>query len=354
MLLALLYLLYNLFGVDIQIKMSYNVNIPIVDNYLYKYHDEVGIDTNYYYVVKYNSAKLKRIKKLNWTKQIEYDNKKLTNYIWWAVIVLLIIYGIIYKYNSKKKIKLVDKNDYDTVEKYYKSCIFDKLNKDNEEYDLYDAFETVWDNCREFLNMHKKCIPKNELFLKEDIEQIKKINSKNLNKIYEETNKVLDIIYKYYTEDGIRKMKEWSLNMKRMFLVILILLMSCGCSNYRMNEIPEGYIDKDEHYQQNGFQDYTDYAKYVYSDAKIIKNNSNYKEVTNDDIIKIQKYFDETYTWLEKENRSNEFDFDNSCINQGDYVRIIDKYENDSNTTNYSIYFFDIETLTLYYVHSNS
>lgn len=46
MLLALLYLLYNLFGVDIQIKMNYNVNIPIVDNYLYKYHDEVGIDTN--------------------------------------------------------------------------------------------------------------------------------------------------------------------------------------------------------------------------------------------------------------------------------------------------------------------
>lgn len=123
-----------------------------------------------------------------------------------SVIVLLIIYGIIYKYNSRKKIKLVDKNDYDTVEKYYKSCIFDKLNKDNEEYDLYDAFETVWDNCREFLNVHKKCIPKNELFLKEDIEQIKKINSKNLNKIYEETNKVLDIIYKYYTEDGIRKM----------------------------------------------------------------------------------------------------------------------------------------------------
>lgn len=121
------------------------------------------------------------------------------------VIVFFAIYGIIYKYNSRKKIKLVDKNDYDTVEKYYKKCIFDKLNKDNEEYDLYDAFETVWDNCREFLNMHKTCIPKNELFLIEDIEQIKKINSKNLNKIYEETNKVLDIIYKYYTEDGIRK-----------------------------------------------------------------------------------------------------------------------------------------------------
>lgn len=81
-----------------------------------------------------------------------------------SVIVLLIIYGIIYKYNSRKKIKLVDKNDYDTVEKHYKSCIFDKLNKDNEEYDLYDAFETVWDNCREFLNVHKNVFLKMNYF----------------------------------------------------------------------------------------------------------------------------------------------------------------------------------------------
>lgn len=81
-----------------------------------------------------------------------------------SVIVLLIIYGIIYKYNSRKKIKLVDKKDYDTVEKYYKSCIFDKLNKDNEEYDLYDAFETVWDNCREFLNVHKNVFLKMNYF----------------------------------------------------------------------------------------------------------------------------------------------------------------------------------------------
>lgn len=74
-------LLYNLFGVDIQIKLNYHVNIPIASKVVYSYHDDVGIDTNYYYVVKYNSAKLKRINKLNWTKQIEYDNEELTKYI---------------------------------------------------------------------------------------------------------------------------------------------------------------------------------------------------------------------------------------------------------------------------------
>ena len=79
--LILLYLSYNLFGIDIQIKLNYNVNIPIADNKIYTYYDEIGRDTNYYHVVKYNTTKLKRIKKLNWTKQIEYDNEELTEYI---------------------------------------------------------------------------------------------------------------------------------------------------------------------------------------------------------------------------------------------------------------------------------
>ena len=80
-LLALLYLLYKLFGVNIQIKLNYGVNVPIADTKIYTCHDEIGIDTSYYHVVKYNSMKLKRIKKLNWTKQIEYDNEELTKYI---------------------------------------------------------------------------------------------------------------------------------------------------------------------------------------------------------------------------------------------------------------------------------
>ena len=122
-----------------------------------------------------------------------------------SLLTICIIYGIIRKHINKKKIKFVNKVEFDIVRNYYKKCVFDKLNKDNEEYDLYDAFETVRDNCRYFLNMDKKCIPKNELFLKEDTALIKKINSKNLNRIYEETNQVLDIIYKYYSEDGIRK-----------------------------------------------------------------------------------------------------------------------------------------------------
>jgi hypothetical protein len=119
-----------------------------------------------------------------------------------------------------------------------------------------------------------------------------------------------------------------------------------------MNEIPEGYIDKEEHYQQEGFKDYTDYAKYVYSSDDIIINDIDYKEVVSTDIEEVKRYFDDIYHWMEIDNRLDEFDFDTNCIDAGDYVRIIDKSE--KNNTNYSVYFFDIDTLTLYYVHNNN
>lgn len=142
--------------------------------------------------------------------------------------------------------------------------------------------------------------------------------------------------------------------MKKVVIIILMLTMLSACSNYKMNEIPEGYTDKEEHYQQKGFRDYTDYAKYVYSSDDVIKTDENYKEITSTDIDKIKKYFNDVYNWMEKEKRLDEFDFDSNCINEGDYVRIIDKYEKEKNKTNYSVYFFDIDTLTLYYVHNNS
>lgn len=42
--------------------------------------------------------------------------------------------------------------------------------------------------------------------------------------------------------------------------------------------IPKGYIEKEEHYDKDGFQDYTDYAKYIYSSKDIIVNDDKYFE----------------------------------------------------------------------------
>ena len=71
------------------------------------------------------------------------------------------------------------------------------------------------------------------------------------------------------------------------------------------------------------------------------------------------RYFEDFSSWMESADRLREFDFDINDINEGDYVKIktkegqkiangkYEKYDN------YSVYFFDIETLTLYYIHNN-
>lgn len=98
--------------------------------------------------------------------------------------------------------------------------------------------------------------------------------------------------------------------MKKIFLIlILILLTACTTNN---EFIPKNFIDKEEYFS-NSIQDYTDYAKYIYKDNNEIKNNTNY------DIVKKEDIGDTKY----------------------------DKFDD------YSVYFYDIDKNTLYYIHSN-
>lgn len=156
--------------------------------------------------------------------------------------------------------------------------------------------------------------------------------------------------------------------MKKLFVIILLLVfIITGCSSEAdYLGIPKGYIDKEEYYQEDGFQDYTDYAKYIYDTKDIIVNNKDYKKITKEDIASIKDYFKHHRKWM-----GAEYDFDESIINEGDYIRIKIRLEKTINGhieivtgdkledlqsrqyDNYSIYFFDIETLTLYYIHNN-
>lgn len=150
-------------------------------------------------------------------------------------------------------------------------------------------------------------------------------------------------------------------NMKRIiyvFLMFFIVLLT-GCSQAGYVGIPKGYIEKHEFYDEHGFQDYTDYAKYIYSDNSNFINNDEYQKLSNNDIDNIKGYFRNFKGWMEAAGRLDEYDFDQSIINEGDYVKIktlegqpignskYKKYDD------YSVYFFDSETKTLYYIHSN-
>ena len=147
--------------------------------------------------------------------------------------------------------------------------------------------------------------------------------------------------------------------MKRFCLAITLIIyvfIITGCSQSKIVGIPDGYIGKEEYYDRNGFQDYTDYAKYMYDTKDIITSDKEYKKIELDDIQNIVGYFENFSGWMEAADRLSNFDFDINDINEGDYVKIKTKEGQkvgNGKYDNYSIYFFDIETLTLYYIHNN-
>ena len=157
-----------------------------------------------------------------------------------------------------------------------------------------------------------------------------------------------------------------SLNRKqRFFIVSAGVLAGClyfvACNTMAiLNHIPMGYVSKEEHFDQVGWQDYTDYCKYQYWSSIPFQLDTRYHIVSEAEIENIIGYFDDFRGWMEVCGRLDEYDFDPVCINAGDYL-LIDTKEGKPIGQNshyrkydcYTLYFFDRETWTLYYIHTN-
>lgn len=151
---------------------------------------------------------------------------------------------------------------------------------------------------------------------------------------------------------------------KAFICVILFVFSACTLLPLpTLNEsiIPEGYIGEEEHFDKEGWQDFTDYCKYVYTDATTFETNLQFQIVTDSDTENIVGYFENFQTWMETENRLGEYDFDTGCITPGDYVHIETKEGTPIGTSgskydkfdSYTVYFFDTDSNTLYYIHNN-
>ena len=120
-----------------------------------------------------------------------------------------------------------------------------------------------------------------------------------------------------------------------------------------------GSYASSEFYTSGGFQDYTDYAKYVYDDADF-EDNEFFVPVSSVEQENLITYIDDFEDWVDAVGDSDpenevvrEYDFDASLISSDDYVYISFYYE-DKPMNNYDVYFFDTGTLTLYYFHNNT
>lgn len=115
-------------------------------------------------------------------------------------------------------------------------------------------------------------------------------------------------------------------------------------------------------YSDGGFGDFTNYGEYILNDKSIakLKNSKWYKQVTEDDIENIKSYFENYEESVSDTNFAANYLFNKDVqIKKGDYYYIYtlegkpignSKYRK---FDNYDVYYVDIETNTVYYIHTN-
>lgn len=147
-------------------------------------------------------------------------------------------------------------------------------------------------------------------------------------------------------------------------LLLALVLSACTAPEDKaLNSL--GEYKSYEYYIEGVFQDFTCYAKYYY-DSVDFTNNEYFSKIGSSDMDVLNEHLDDFESWIEtyrKDYASCEivinYDFDRSIIDSEDYLYIESKQYNDPwNDGNmvfasYNIYFFDIQTNTLYYFHNN-
>ena len=148
-----------------------------------------------------------------------------------------------------------------------------------------------------------------------------------------------------------------------MFLSVTLLLVvsACAYTDPVIGSLPA--YKTESFYTSGGFQDSTDYAKYTYESVTMqhLAFSDYFREVNADDIEEILLHIQNFEEWVQTvgaELQEN-YDFDQNTVSTGDYFYIktkagqpigqstYDKYDN------YTVYYFDVDALTLYYFHNN-
>ena len=141
-----------------------------------------------------------------------------------------------------------------------------------------------------------------------------------------------------------------------LFLILPLLLSFLFAPKDSILESLPDYETR-EFYTCGGFQDYTDYAKYTYRVSESVFTHSPYfRKVTAEDIPEILSYIENFEGWVEacSDFPKESYNFDHATVAEGDYFYILNRYEDPGEEFwNYNVYYFDLETQTLYYFHNN-
>ena len=114
----------------------------------------------------------------------------------------------------RKNNKFLEKKDKEQLEHYIKQDYLELIAKNKDDYGdidyfyLEDIVADIVDLCFTVLEGQKNLYKTQEEVLEKEFQDfMKDINNKELNDIYSEMKKIKKIVFKYYNDEGILKMK---------------------------------------------------------------------------------------------------------------------------------------------------
>ncbi len=142
------------------------------------------------------------------------------------------------------------------------------------------------------------------------------------------------------------------------FCILLLSVAGCSASNSVIRSLPSY---KTAHtYTESAGQDHMDHTIYVYGslDRAVLDNSIYFQKFLPEDAGAVQAYledFEERVAALRTETPVSElamhYEFDLSQIGENDYYYIETA---DQKFANYSVYFVDMDTSTIYYFHNHN
>ena len=130
-----------------------------------------------------------------------------------SIVVALFLSQIIIDKRIKNN-KFLEKKDKEQLEHYIKQDYLELIAKNKDDYGdidyfyLEDIVADIVDLCFTVLEGQKNLYKTQEEVLEKEFQDfMKDINNKELNNIYSEMKKIKKIVFKYYNDEGILKMK---------------------------------------------------------------------------------------------------------------------------------------------------
>ncbi len=142
------------------------------------------------------------------------------------------------------------------------------------------------------------------------------------------------------------------------FIIILLVFVILLFDNLlKDTNIIKGYIKTESYGDKYGFQHYLEYYKYYYNPEKDLEFDALYCKVNNEDIEEIKLYYNDYKERISKQDRLDEYDFNEDIIDENDYFILYDKSNRNFGKKYekfyyYILYFYDTGSHILYVLKS--